>query len=67
MPDVDAVDTPWWADHYNLATTARYMFGQGSDQEDVLYMITKPWKFTDEFEAAQAELELEMDLQGLGE
>lgn len=47
-PDNSAAE-PWWADHTNLALLAEEM----GDADDIVYMLEKPWKFDQEFKAAQ--------------
>lgn len=55
-------ETPWYAEHANLALTAAYMESQGSTIGDIVYMVAKPWKFNEEFSMARHELELELGL-----
>ena len=52
----------WWDDHRNLAITAAFMNAQGHSMDDVLYMLSKPWKHNDDFNLAQTELSLPEDL-----
>ena len=48
-------EMPWWADHQNLATLARYMvIEEGDDTENLIDMLDKPWHFDAEFAKAQA-------------
>lgn len=49
---------PWWSDHQNLAMTAEFMKNQGQSVDDIIYMISKPWKHNDDFNLASAEIEL---------
>lgn len=42
----------WYDDRANLARLAGYMGEQGDTIEDVAYMLEKPWKYEDEWQAA---------------
>lgn len=55
---------PWWADHQNIAMTAEFMRTQGHSLEDIIYMAEKPWKHDDDYNLAQAEVDLPLDLTG---
>ena len=54
--------TQWWEDHNKLALTARFMIAQDHSIEDVLYMLEKPYKHSDDYNLAQAESELSEDV-----
>ena len=41
----------WWADHLELKNMVEYLFETGAKQEDILYALSKPWKWTPEYEA----------------
>jgi hypothetical protein len=59
---------PWWAEHQNLRLTAEFMARQQADLppaevlSNVLYMLEKPWKHSDDFALASAELTLPPEL-----
>ena len=55
---------PWWADHEKLAMTAEFMRRQDHSLEDIIYMLSKPWKHDDDYNLAQAEVDLPHDLTG---
>lgn len=42
----------WWADHNNLALVAEHMMDNGDSAETIVYMLTKPWKYEDEYRKA---------------
>lgn len=44
----------WYDDRRNLAAVARYMGEQGDSADDVAYMLEKPQKFGDEWQAARS-------------
>lgn len=47
---------PWWADASQVALLADWMARQGDfSASDVAYAVEKPWKYTDEYLAAQKE------------
>ena len=52
----------WWEDHRNLALVAAFMFRQGHTEDQVVYMIEKPWKHNDDYNLAVAERDLPGDL-----
>ena len=50
----------WWEHHDNIVLLAHWMQDQDHGVSDIVLMIEKPWKFTDEYEqAAQEQKELE--------
>jgi hypothetical protein len=53
--DTKVEPEPFWSDHSNLAVLARYLFKQGYSEDDIIYMLEKPWKYEDEFIIANAE------------
>ena len=55
---------PWWADHQKIAMTAEFMKSQGHSLDDIIYMVEKPWKHDDDYNLAQAEVDLPPDLAG---
>jgi len=60
---------PWWSDHEKLAMTAEFMARQQKDDPEqalsnVIYMISKPWKHNDDYNLAQAEVDLPHDIAG---
>ena len=62
MPEEIKTETPWYADHTNLAMCAGYMESQGSSISDVIYMLSKPWKFAEEYSMARHAHEVEIAL-----
>lgn len=48
----------WWNDHNNLALVAQHMMDNGDGPESIVYMLSKPWKYEDEYRAAMAALVL---------
>jgi hypothetical protein len=55
---------PWWTDHRNITLTAEFMNAQGHSVEEIIYMAEKPWKHNDDYNLAQAEIDLPNDLMG---
>lgn len=50
----------WYASHENIVILARHLADQGEAASTVAYAVEKPWKFTEEFEAALEELETDI-------
>jgi hypothetical protein len=47
-------ETNWYEDHQKLASVARHMAEEGGTPAEIVYMLEKPWKFTDEWRGSQA-------------
>ena len=62
--EVHSTPSPWWADHRNLTMTAEFMRTQDHSLEDIIYMLEKPWKHDDDYNLAQVEVDLPLDLTG---
>jgi hypothetical protein len=52
----EALAVDWFVDHANLITLTAYMADHGYEAKDIAYAVEKPWKFEDEFLAAQREV-----------
>jgi hypothetical protein len=65
-PEVYGVDAKlWWMDHENLAATAWFMLTvEAWDALDIVFMLEKPWKFTDEYKRALEFSEMQMEACG---
>ena len=46
-------DKEWWEDHDNLAILAKAMADEGDTTGDIVYMLEKPWKYAEEWRAAE--------------
>jgi hypothetical protein len=64
LPMTTSEETPWWADHNQLALTAAFMDRQGGSVSDIIYMLERPEKHNDDHNLAVAELDLPEELQG---
>lgn len=47
---VDIEENPWWSDHLNLSMVAEFLHNEGQDVTEIIYMLEKPWKYTEEYE-----------------
>jgi hypothetical protein len=54
------VVTSWWEIHDNVAFLANYMMEHGETAASIVEMIETPWSWTDEFEAASNQHEMEL-------
>lgn len=49
-------ELPWWTDHSNLSLLTEWLAENDYPASNIAYAVTKPWKYTEEFERAKAEL-----------
>ena len=47
----------WYDMWENVSSLANHMFENGEDFKNILYMIEKPWKYTEEFKEMESEEE----------